>query len=70
MFTTLWILWGLAFAAIEGVAIRNDKKGDTLSEHFRLWFSTRTRHGRTAWLITSGVFFAWFVVHIAVAGSA
>lgn len=70
MFTTLWILWGVAFAVIEGVAIRNDKRGDTLSEHFRLWFRTDTRHGRTAWIITSGIFFAWFAVHIAVAGSA
>lgn len=70
MFTTLWVLWGLAFAVIEGVAIRNDAKGDTLSEHFRLWFRTDTRHGRTAWIVTSGVFFAWFAVHIAVAGSA
>lgn len=70
MFTTLWILWGLAFAVIEGVAIRNDAKGDTLSEHFRRWFSTDTHRGRSAWIVTSGVFFAWFVVHIAVAGSA
>jgi hypothetical protein len=69
VFTFLWIAWGALFAVIEGVAVVNDTKGDTLSEHFRLWFRTDTHKGRTAWLITSGVFFAWFVTHIAVAGS-
>lgn len=70
MWTTLWLLWFAAFAVIEGVAIKNDVQGDTLSEHLRLWFRTDTKRGRTAWLIVSGVFFAWFVTHIAVAGSA
>lgn len=69
LFTILWILWGAAFAVIEGVAIFNDKKSDTLSEHLRLWLRTDTRKGRTVWLAISGGFFAWFVTHIAVAGS-
>lgn len=67
--TIAWIIWILSFFAIEIPAIRNDKKNDTLSEHVRLWFSTRTKRGRTAWLFTSGAFAAWFIVHIAVAGS-
>lgn len=66
IWTWLWALWVLGFAVIEGVAIRNDIKGDTLSEHMRFWLRTDTHIGRTAWLIISGVFFAWFVVHIAV----
>lgn len=70
MWTALWLAWFVAFGVIEGAAIRNDVRGDTLSEHFRRWFRTGTHRGRTAWIITSGVFFAWFVVHIAVAGSA
>lgn len=70
MFTVLWILWGAAFAVIEAVALVRDARGDTLSEHFRLWFRTDTRKGRTVWMIVSGLFFAWFTVHIAVAGSA
>lgn len=68
-FTVLWVLWGAAFAVIEGVALVNDRKDDTLSEHLRDWFRTDRKHGRTAWIVTSGVFFAWFVTHIAVAGS-
>ena len=69
VWTWLWIAWGLAFAVIEGAAIANDKKGDTLSEHVRLWFRTDVKLGRTVWLICSGCLAAWFVTHIAVAGS-
>lgn len=69
MWTTLWILWGLMFSIIEAVAVANDSKDDTLSEHFRRWFKTDTKKGRTAWLLASGVFFAWFTTHIAVEGS-
>lgn len=67
--TIAWIIWGLLFAAIEGAAIANDKRDDTLSEHLRLWFSTSQKGGRSVWIIVSGVFFAWFVTHIAVPGS-
>lgn len=65
-----WIAWGLLFAVIEGAAIVQDKWAGTLSDHLRLWFRTDTRKGRTAWLAVSGLFMAWFIVHIAVAGSA
>ena len=68
--TVAWILWGVAFAVIEGRAVTNDKRDDTLSEHLRLWFRTDTRLGRTVWLIVSGAFLAWFLLHIAWAGFA
>lgn len=68
--TVAWILWIVSFFVIEIPAIRNDVDGDTLSEHTRRWFSTKTHRGRTVWLIVSGAFAAWFIVHIAVAGSA
>ena len=69
VWTWLWLAWVAAFAVIEGVAIANDKDDDTLSEHFRAWFRTDVRLGRTVWLVVSGCFGAWFVTHIAVAGS-
>lgn len=69
MWTFLWGLWALLFLVIEGVAILEDS-GGTLSEHLRRWFRTDTHLGRTVWLVVSGLFFAWFVVHIAVAGAA
>lgn len=70
IWTILWISWIAMFSIIELVAILNDRKNDTLSEHFRSWFKTETRPGRTVWLIVSGIFLAWFVVHIAVQGAA
>jgi hypothetical protein len=72
LFGLLWIGWGLAFALIEGVALALDKRhlggGFTLSEHLRLWLRTDTRLGRTGWMVISGVFFAWFTIHIAHSG--
>lgn len=37
LFTWLWIGWGLAFVAVEGIALFNSKRGDTLSEHAWAW---------------------------------
>lgn len=65
----LWIAWGLIFAVIEGTALAHDNAAGTLSDHLRLWFRTDTKIGRTVWLVVSGLFGAWFLVHIAVAGS-
>jgi hypothetical protein len=67
IWTVLWLLWGLIFAVVEGAALANDKKGDTLSEHLRRWFRVDTHLGRTAWLVFSALFFiVWFIPHIAV----
>jgi hypothetical protein len=68
--TFAWIIWIAEFIIIEGTALLNDRDNDTLSEHLRLWFRTDVKIGRTIWLLVSGVFFGWFIVHIAVAGSA
>jgi hypothetical protein len=71
VWTVLWAAWGLAFAVIEGAALRNDTRGDTLSEHLRRWFRTDTHTGRTIWLIVSALFFvAWLIPHIAFGGGA
>jgi hypothetical protein len=68
LWTALWIAWGAAFAVIEGVALTKDRQ-DTLSDHMRRWFRTDTHLGRSVWVFASGIFFGWFIVHIAVAGS-
>jgi hypothetical protein len=69
MWTALWVLWIVAFGVIEYEAVHNDAigkaHGASLSSHIRRWFRVDTHYGRTAWLVASGVFFAWFVVHIA-----
>ena len=65
LYTILWVVWILMFVVIEAKAISNDVDEDTLSEHLRKWFNVDTHVGRTVWLIVSGVFMAWFIVHIA-----
>jgi uncharacterized membrane protein len=65
-YTVAWGTFIGLFALVEGVAISNDMAEDTLSEHFRRWFHTRTKLGRSIWLWFSGGFVVWFVVpHIA-----
>lgn len=68
LFTALWVAWVVAFAVIEGVAVHKDAVGTahgaSLSSHLRRWFRVDTHLGRTAFLVASGVFFAWFITHI------
>lgn len=72
-FTWLWVVWGLAFAVIEGVALFNSRKGDTLSEH--VWAFLGVRRGPVGARVTpkwtlrlarfgvvSGL--VWLVVHL------
>lgn len=69
IYDILWPIWIIAFAVIEFVAVRNDALGKahgaSLSSHLRRWFFVNTHPGRTVWLVTSGVFLAWFIPHIA-----
>ena len=37
-YTNAWALWLAAFVVIEGLALKNKKPGDTLSEHVWAWF--------------------------------
>jgi hypothetical protein len=45
-FTFAWVLWGVAFAVIEGIALFNSKRGDTLSEHVWAFIGVRDRQWR------------------------
>lgn len=61
-YTAAWILWLLAFAAIEGAALLDPGAGDTLTETIRQWFTLESRDqwvGRTALAIG----LAWLVHH-------
>lgn len=55
----------LAFLAFELWAIQNNEPGDTFTERTRFWFRTHTRLGVWLFLLVSGLFFAWWVAHIA-----
>ena len=38
VFTILWVSWLAVFVVVEGIALTNHVKGDTLSEHIWAWF--------------------------------
>lgn len=62
--TVAWILWIAAFVAIEAPAIFNKTPGDTLSEHTRRWFATRTKP--RAWRarrLVLACFLLWLALH-------
>jgi hypothetical protein len=64
IYTVLWIVWIGIFGAIEGRAIANKAKGDTLSEHVWKWFAVTstdkaTRSRRV--LLLCGL--VWLSVH-------
>lgn len=40
-YTIAWIIWALAFAAIEGKALLSRQPGTTLSEHIWRWWHVR-----------------------------
>jgi hypothetical protein len=66
-YTIAWILWGLIFLAIEGIALADKDEGDTLSEHIWRWFKVRgaipTKTGWTLRLILAG-FMVWLSGHM------
>jgi len=61
-FTWAWILWALAFVGIEGAALANKRRGDTLSEH--VWRIRAHKAGR--WGLAA--FLGWLVYHFLVEG--
>ena len=62
--TTLWILWIVMFALLEGYALVKHVKGGTLSAHLRKWFSLE-HHGKIYWVRRAawGLVLLWFVFH-------
>lgn len=43
-FTLIWVGLLLAALVLEGVALFNRERGDTLSEHLWVWLGTKTDH--------------------------
>lgn len=61
----IWAALILAGAAFEGYALRNGRKGDTLSETTRSVFRVATsRVGRLAFGVSWSAFSVWFLGHI------
>jgi len=66
-YTIAWILWILGFAAIEFMAVKDKRQGDTLSEHVWSVIGTNHKGSKTALMWTArivlGVGFAWLIPH-------
>ena len=62
-FSWFWVAWIALFAIIEGAALLNKKKGDTLSENVWRWFPKNTVRG-----IALFAFMAWLFMHFISAG--
>lgn len=68
-----WILWIALFVLIEGIALFNKRKEDTLSENLRIVFATEQK---PRWpyrfvklrrlVLVAGL--AWFTIHILTPG--
>lgn len=69
IWTFLWVGWAALFGIIEGAALVREHvfhtdTGSTLSEHFRAWFHTNTKTGRTVWAAVWALFSGLFLAHI------
>jgi len=65
-FTSLWVVWGVLFAAIEGAALANKEPGDTLSEHVWKWIGKKGYEKPKGYKWRRGalgVFFVWLIAH-------
>lgn len=63
--TVAWILWLAMFAAVEGAALINKDRGDTLSEHVWSWFKIREKPRQWTWRrAVLAVFLVWLLVHM------
>lgn len=81
-FTIVWIGLLIAGLVIEGIALFNAKRGDTLSEHLWAWLGVRNNAWKCGpdsnavtpvWTLrvarTLFIFFmAWFTLHITMGG--
>ncbi|WP_431728254.1 hypothetical protein [Verrucosispora sp. TAA-831] len=76
--TWAWLAWFAWFSVVEGLALANSRKGDTLSEHVWAWFGTQRRQPgeperpRSGWTQARRVlllaFMAWLSVHFLTGG--
>lgn len=65
-YTIGWVIWILGFGALEYAAIKNKKKGDTLSEH--VWDVIGTGEDSPSalnWIMRGGLLvgFGWLIPH-------
>lgn len=62
--TVAWVLWLVMFAVIEGAALVNKNRGDTLSEHIWKWFQIRESRQWNVRRWALAIFLVWLLVHM------
>lgn len=68
-YTLAWAGWALYFLVVEGLALRNDVPGDTLSEHGWTLGSFKAKARAWRWRrIAFFVLLVWLLVHIVSGG--
>jgi hypothetical protein len=62
-FFLMWIGWGLMFAGLEIVSLRDLRKGDTLSE--QVWLGTLSKTGAWSifWRSAIAALLIWLIFH-------
>ena len=69
-YTLLWVGWIVLFFVIEGAALLNERRGDTLSEHVWHWAGISGK-GRFVKLrrLALLILLCWLTVHFLTGGS-
>lgn len=63
--TVAWLLWFAMFLVVEGFALFNKERGDTLSEHVWKWFQIRSKPNQWTWRrAVLAIFLVWLLVHM------
>jgi len=63
----VWLVWMSVFAVVEGMALANKSKDDTLSEHVWKWFHVDGRRPTGFTWVLRGLlltFLVWLVGHL------
>lgn len=71
-YTMAWAAWLAAFGVIEGKALLDRRRGDTLSEHVWRWFGTARDIQPSGWVkfrrFVLLSFLAWLTAHFLTGG--
>ena len=65
-FTWLWVFWAAFFVVVEGIAVFNNSRNDTLSEQVWILIGTKAEEKTVvmwAWRVSLVVLIAWLVPH-------
>ena len=66
-YTIAWVMWGVIFVVVEGIALADRDYNDTLSEHVWKWFRVRgAMPTKTGWALRGilAVFMTWLWGHM------